>query len=89
MPICPKCNGGTYLADEELVQVLENTDPVKVLVKATYQCMSCSERFTRIICDELSARRRPTEQSHPGYSTQPAPVRPSPANDPAEGLKFF
>jgi len=90
MPTCPKCQGGTFLSEEELVQVLESTDPVQVLVKATYQCMSCSERFVRIVCDNLSARKKPAEQGAPVYYSsqpaRPAPVRPE---DPAEGLKFF
>jgi len=87
MPTCPKCQGGTFLSEEELVQVLENADPVKVLVKATYQCMSCSERFTRLVCDDLAARRRPAET--PGQYAQRPAAQPAPARDPAEGLKFF
>ena len=87
MPVCPKCNGGTFLSEEELIQVLENVDPVKVLIKATFQCMSCSERFTRLMCDDLSARRRPAESRISGsYAAEPAQA---PARDPAEGLKFF
>jgi len=88
MPVCPKCNGGTFLSEEELIQVLENVDPVKVLLKATFQCMSCSERFTRLICDDLSARKRPIESRTPGsYPTQS--VQSAPQSDPAEGLRFF
>jgi hypothetical protein len=95
MSICPKCQGGTFLSEEELVQVLENTDPVKVLIKATYQCMSCSERFTRLVSDDLSARRRPGEaapHTQNPYAVQQAPAQPAAASssgDPAEGLKFF
>ena len=92
MPTCPKCQGGTFLSEEELVQVLENADPMKVLVKATFQCMSCSERFTRLVCDDLIARRRLDEAPAPQqgtYTQQTVVNKTAQSHDPAEGLKFF
>ena len=76
MADCPKCGGGAWLAEEELVQVLENSDPVKVIIKATYQCKACSERFSRIVNENLDVRKREV-------GSEPA------QSDPAEGLKFF
>ncbi len=87
---CPKCAGGAYLAEEELVQVL-NTDPMRVISKATYVCRSCSERFTRLVCEPLDSKRKPPEAPYAAggayvYS-RPQPQAAQP--DPAEGLKFF
>lgn len=92
---CPKCQGGSYLVDEDLVQVLEKTEtPTRLLIKATYQCRSCSDRFTRLFFDELEARRKP--QMQPGqYYQQPQQQEyqerqeNTTADQAAEGLKFF
>ena len=96
---CPKCGGGTYLIDEELIQVLENTDPMKIMFKAIFSCRACTERFSRIFYDDLGARKKPPEvrpypyQGHQGQGQQYEPVRPADAkqeeDDPAEGLRFF
>ena len=95
---CPKCGGGAYLAEEELVQVLENTEPLKILIKAKYQCRACSETFSRIVYDDMNARKKADEQ-HPmapypmqsqqqGYN-KPSIVRTSDEDEAAESLKFF
>ncbi len=101
---CPKCGGGAYLVDEDLIKVLENTEPVKLMIKATYQCRACSERFTRIIYDDLNARKKQPETTpspymqntnsnqynQQTYNNQPSIVRTSDdEDDAAEGLKFF
>jgi len=54
---CPKCQGGAYLADEELVKVMEGTKPQKAILKATFVCRSCGERFSRLVTDSLEKRR--------------------------------
>ncbi len=59
---CPKCGGEAYLVDEELVQVLENVDPPKIIAKAIYQCRSCGERFTRLVSEDLDAKKKQQEQ---------------------------
>ena len=98
---CPKCGGGAYLADEELVQVLGNTDPVKILIKAKYQCRACSETFSRIVYDDMNARKKVDEprplapypvqnQQYAQQSyNQPSIVRTSDEDEAAESLKFF
>jgi len=77
---CPKCGGGAYLAEEEFVKILENTDPLKVIAKAIYQCRACSERFTRLNFQDIEARKK--EESAP---TQEAGV----SEEAEEGLRFF
>ena len=55
---CPKCEGGAYVSEEEVVSVLENLTPPKVILKITYICKSCSERFSRIFFEEIEGRKR-------------------------------
>jgi hypothetical protein len=87
---CPKCGGGSFLAEEDLIQVLGNAEPMKLLLKAIFQCRSCNERFVRIVYDDLAARKKPPEQTI-GYQqpSQPSVQQPSQGNEPAEGLRFF
>ena len=92
---CPKCGGGSFLAEEDLIQVLGNTEPMKLLLKAIFQCRSCSERFVRIVYDDLAARKKPPEQTI-GYQQayQPSAQQYQPSgqsqdSEPAEGLRFF
>lgn len=70
---CPKCGGEAYLVDEELVQVLENVDPPKIIAKAIYNCRSCGERFTRLVSETLDAKKKvpdqPAGQSQSGSSS--------------------
>ena len=90
MTECPKCGGGAFLSEEELVKVLENSEPMKIVAKATYQCRACSERFSRLVCDNLNARKK-EEESKPIYvAGEPVkpPERPG-QFEPAEGIKFL
>lgn len=98
---CPKCGGGSYLADEELIKVLENTDPMKIMFKAIFSCRACSEKFSRIFYDDLGSRKKPPEiRPFPYQGQQPQqsqqqyePVRPVDSgvseDEAAEGLRFF
>ena len=96
---CPKCAGGAYLVEEDLIQVLENTEPVKLMIKAIYQCRACSERFSRVIYDDITARKKqpetgavPSAYSSPSPEqqyNQPSIVRTDNNEDAAESLKFF
>jgi len=79
---CPKCGGGCLLSEEELVKILEEKarDVIRAVIRATYICRACTERFSRLFIDDLSKRKRPEE----------SPVTPqSQETDPAENLKFF
>jgi len=92
---CPKCSGGAYAADEELVKILENTTPIKIVLKTTFVCRSCNERFSRIIYDDLDARKRPQQwQPAPGMPTHEHALQPGisatgQTQEPAEKLKFL
>lgn len=98
---CPKCNGGTYISDEEVVKILENTDPIKVILRITYICRSCGERFTRVVAQDVDARKRKEySQPTPGLPTSPEAVRPGMSSSSPygtgeeppkayEGLKFL
>jgi len=66
---CPKCEGGAYLVDEDLLKVMENVQPVKLLIKQTFVCRACAERFSRIVWDGLDARKRVEESSSGGVQT--------------------
>ena len=84
---CPKCGGGCLLSEEELVKILEERarEVVRAVVRATYICRACTERFSRLFVDDLSKRQRPPE-TRPSAEVQPEPTQQT---DPAEGLKFF
>lgn len=75
---CPKCNGGAYVAEEEAIKVLENTNPIKMIMKVTYVCRSCNEKFSRVFCEDVEVRRRPQEmhQPAPGMPSSEYAVRP-------------
>ena len=89
MAECPKCGGGAFLSEEELVKVVENSDPMKIIAKATYQCRACSERFSRLVCDAMDARKKEAE-SKPVYTGEPAKTPERPGQfEPAEGIKFL
>ena len=87
---CPKCGGGSYLAEEELVKVVESPDPVKIIIKSVYQCRACSERFSRLFYDLLDSRKRPEHHCQQQYqqAQYQQPVQKQ-DTEPAEGLKFF
>jgi DNA-directed RNA polymerase subunit RPC12/RpoP len=88
---CPKCGGGAFLAEEELVQILENTVPLQFLAKATYRCRACSQDFSRLILDLLDSRKKQAVDS--ALTFQPASSTPSatatPSSDGAEGIRFL
>jgi hypothetical protein len=58
---CPKCGGGAFLGEEDLVKVMDNMQPMKLLIKQTFVCRACSERFSRIVWDDFEARKRTEE----------------------------
>ncbi len=83
---CPKCGGEAYLVEEEFVKVLENMDPPKIVAKAVYQCKSCGDRFSRLVYEDLSTKRK--EEHHPALP--PGSTGPEPGSmDPRDRLKFF
>jgi len=94
---CPKCGGEAYLVDEELVQVLENVDPPKIIAKAIYQCRSCGERFTRLVSESLDAKKKVPDAQQTATSSQQSSGYPgegigsvSPeTKDKIDQLKFF
>jgi hypothetical protein len=96
---CPKCNGEAYLVEEDFVKVIENTEPMKVVAKAVYQCRSCGERFSRLVIENIDAKKaQPSQPARPQgiYSGQtygiPEPTKQntdSPEGDVIDQLKFF
>lgn len=89
MTECPKCGGGAFLSEEELVRIMENTTPMKVVAKATYQCRACSERFSRLVCDDLNARKKDSEERVPAGAVPEAAPQQAATSSPAEGIKFL
>ena len=90
MMFCPKCSGGGFLVDEELVKILDERSAareLRAILKATYVCRACSERFSRLHVDDLSKRKKPVEQAAPIVAT-PTQEPPS-TGAPEEGLRFF
>jgi hypothetical protein len=95
---CPKCHGGSFLAEEELVQVMEGQEPHKIVLKAIYACRACSEKFSRLVWDDLGPHRKhlpvpaasyqPPQQSPNPYQYQQQPQAKK-EEEAAEGLKFF
>lgn len=84
---CPKCGGGTFIADEELVRILEGSRPLKAVVKIHYVCRACNDRFGRIIHENLEDKRRDLS----GVTAQSGSVQTS-SSQPAEvpeSLRFF
>lgn len=86
---CPKCNGGAYVSDEDVVKVLENTSPIKVILKVTYVCRSCGERFSRVFSEDIEAKRKEDWRPAPGMPTSEHTVRPAPSYEPADRLRFL
>ena len=86
---CPKCGGGCLLSEEELIKVLEERarEAVRAVVRATYICRACAEKFSRLFVDDLSKRQRPPE-SRPASSLTMSQTPPT-SNDPADSLRFF
>lgn len=99
---CPKCNGGSFLTEEDLVKHIESTEPHKIIIKATHTCMACQEKFSRLVWDDLGPHRKHMLPGQPQYHQQPQYQQaPSPYNYPqaqqpekkdeevVDGLKFF
>lgn len=80
---CPKCNGESYLLDEEFVNVLSQTEPIKILVRALYVCRACGEKFSRLAYDELDIKRELSKQS------EQKKEKPKETENKQEELKFF
>lgn len=72
---CPKCDGGAYVAEEEVMQVVESVVPTKIILKVTYVCKSCSERFTRVYLEDLEAARKKPKDAKKEWT--PAPGMPT------------
>lgn len=90
---CPKCGGGTYIVEEELVKILEGTKPLQAVIKIAYACRACAERFSRIIHENLEEKKRDLSGVSPQATQyQGAPVSTSsaaPREENTEGLRFF
>ena len=87
---CPKCQGGAYLADEDLVKVVESTTPMKVLIKQTFVCRSCADRFSRIVSDDMEARKKDVESLASEVRTVPLGSSSTTATDQAaQGIQFL
>ena len=84
---CPKCSGGSYVSDEEVVKVLESITPIKVILKVTYVCRSCGERFSRVFSEDVQAKRKEDRSPSPGMPSSEYAVRP--AGEPADRLRFL
>ena len=93
---CPKCGGGTYISEEELVKILEESRPLKAVIKIFYVCRACAEKFSRLIHENLEDKKRDvsgvnagSSSSYSQQSSQPAPTYSRTEDTAAEGLKFF
>ncbi len=83
---CPKCAGEAFLAEEELVQVLESTEPLKAIIKAHFTCKACASSFTRLVTENLDAKKKENLASGASASATSAGVS---TDEAAEGLRFF
>ena len=86
---CPKCGGGTYIAEEELIKVLEGRT-LRAILKILYVCRSCSEKFSRLVHEDLEGRKRDEKGTgvQQGYD-QGASSSNSSTNSMPETLRFF
>lgn len=84
---CPKCGGGTFIADEELVKVLEDSRPLKALIKIVYVCRACGDKFGRIVHEHLENRKR--DESGTTSQVASAASQPKPVDALPESLRFF
>ncbi len=85
---CPKCGGGAFLSEEELIKILEGTEPLRMIIKSVYQCRACMEKFSRLVSDNIEARRRESGLGIPLISSGSVPVQKS-NTDVVEGIRFF
>ncbi len=88
---CPKCGGGTYITDEELIQVVDKSRPSKAVIKVLYVCRACAERFSRLIHEDLEKKKRDERGvSQPGYNQQQdSSYKDNSENENRDSLKFF
>jgi phage terminase large subunit GpA-like protein len=94
---CPKCGGEAYLVDEEFVQVVANVEPIKVVAKAVYQCRSCGEKFSRLVVENIDAKKAQAAQqarqqgvySGTNYGRSSTDPASSAMGEPIDSLKFF
>jgi hypothetical protein len=92
---CPKCGGGAFLAEEDLVKVMDNVQPMKLLVKQTFTCRACSEKFSRIVWDDFESRKKGSESPSGSVETvslsggeQDSSV-PAASSTPEAGIQFL
>ncbi|NYZ76874.1 hypothetical protein H0O02_01000 [Candidatus Micrarchaeota archaeon] len=77
---CPKCDGGAYVSEEEVINLVDSVVPAKVILKVTYICKSCAERFTRVYLEDIdaAARKKPKEAlTKNAKEWSPAPGMPT------------
>ena len=60
---CPRCGGESYVLDEEFVHMAEKISPPKLIIKSTFVCKSCSEKFTRVMAEDIGAKSGESEKS--------------------------
>lgn len=85
---CPKCGGGSFISDEELVKILEGTRPLKAVIKVHYNCRACGDKFGRLVHENLEEKKR--DLSGLGGQNSVAPSNQARTESAAtEGLKFF
>ena len=89
---CPKCGGGAFLGEEDLVKVMDNMQPMKLLIRQTFVCRACSEKFSRIVWDDFEARKRTEEGTVEGVETVSLTgnnQQPSSDDKAAAGIQFL
>ncbi|MCD6495915.1 MAG: hypothetical protein J7K54_01455 [Candidatus Aenigmarchaeota archaeon] len=90
---CPKCQGGAYLSEEDVVTVIEKTDPIRLLIKQTFVCRACSERFSRIVADDIESRKNSGSISDTVQTVSLTGQQPSAPHQPSEhaasGIQFL
>ncbi|MCK5023802.1 MAG: hypothetical protein KAS04_06505 [Candidatus Aenigmarchaeota archaeon] len=99
---CPKCNGGAYVSEEEAIKVLETTTPLRIILKTTYICRACNERFSRVFSEDVDAKRKPHgtvpgQEPAPGMPRNEYAVNPAmqttgastESHEPADKLRFL
>ena len=84
---CPKCGGGTFIVDEELVKVLEDSRPLKAVIKIVYACRACGDKFGRLVHEHLENRKRDESGTTSQASSASSP--PKAVDAIPESLRFF
>ena len=75
-----------FIADEELVRILEDSRPLKAVIKIFYVCRACGDKFGRIIHELLENKKR--DESGVGVHAGSA-TAPKSTSDIPESLRFF